>query len=149
ITEVLDHLYMPGEDLADRFLHHARVATQAFSLVPTEPAAQGYRDDLAFFQVVAVELRRARTGDRVYDDVEAETAIRQVISDAVTAPGVIDIYAAAGIDKPDISIIDDDFAQRLSTKPNKNLQIELLRRLLDSELRIVGKRNIVVERKFS
>jgi type I restriction enzyme R subunit len=118
-------------------------------LVPTEPEAQSYRDDLAFFQAVAVELRRARADDRVYDDVEAETAIRQVISDAVTAPGVIDIYAAAGIDKPDISIIDDDFAQRLATKPNKNLQIELLKRLLNSELRTVASRNVVAERKFS
>lgn len=149
ITEALDHLLMPGDDLADRFLHHTRVAAQAFSLVPTEPEAQTYRDDLAFFHAVAVELRRARATDRSYDDVEAETAIRQVISDAVTAPGVIDIYAAAGIDKPDISIIDDDFAQRLATKPNKNLQIELLRRLLTSELRNVAKTNIVAERKFS
>jgi type I restriction enzyme R subunit len=149
ITEALDHLLMPGEDLADRFLHHTRVAAQAYSLVPTEPAAQSYRDDLAFFQAVAVELRRARATDRVFDDVEAETAIRQVISDAVTAPGVIDIYAAAGIDKPDISIIDDDFANRLATKPNKNLQIELLKRLLNSELRTIAKSNIVAERKFS
>lgn len=149
ITEALDHLLAPGEDLPDRFLHHTRVAAQAYSLVPTEPQAELYRDDLAFFQAVAVELRRARATDRTYDDVEAETAIRQVISDAVTAPGVIDIYAAAGIEKPDISIIDDDFAQRLATKPNKNLQIELLKRLLNSELRTVAKTNIVAERKFS
>jgi type I restriction enzyme R subunit len=108
-----------------------------------------YRDDLAFFQAVAVELRRARATDRVYDDVETETAIRQVISDAVTSPGVIDIYAAAGIDKPDIGIIDDDFARRLATKPNKNLQIELLKRLLNSELRTIARSNVVAERKFS
>lgn len=149
ITEALDHLLAPGEDLADRFLHHTRVAAQAYSLVPTVPEAQTYREDLAFFQAVAVELRRARATDRSYDDVEAETAIRQVISDAVTAPGVIDIYAAAGIEKPDISIIDEDFAKRLATKPNKNLQIELLKRLLNSELRTVARNNIVAERKFS
>jgi type I restriction enzyme R subunit len=63
--------------------------------------------------------------------------------------GVIDIYAAAGIDKPDISITGDDFARRLSTNPHRNLQIELLRRLLTSELKTVAKRNLLVERKFS
>lgn len=62
---------------------------------------------------MAVELRRARSdaAPGTSDDVELETAIRQVVSDAVSAGGVVDIYAAAGIDKPDISIIDDDFAR--------------------------------------
>jgi type I restriction enzyme R subunit len=78
-----------------------------------------------------------------------ETAIRQVVSDALSGGGVIDIYAAAGIDKPDISIIDDDFARRLSTNPHRNLQIELLKRLLNTELKTVAKRNLIAERKFS
>ncbi len=78
-----------------------------------------------------------------------ETAIRQVISDAVTTGGVIDIYSTAGIDRPDISIIDDDFARRLSTNPHPNLQIELLRRLLTRELKKVAKSNLIAERKFS
>jgi len=85
----------------------------------------------------------------VGDDVEMETAIRQVVSDAVTTGSVVDIYAAAGIDKPDISIIDDDFARRLSNNPHPNLQIELLKRLLNAELKAVAKRNVLVERKFS
>src|SRR6185437_7708128 len=99
----------------------------------------------------AVELRRARSDGApgVADDVEMETAIRQVVSDAVATGGVIDIYAAAGIEKPDISIIDDDFARRLSTYPHPNLQIELLKRLLNSEIKRVAKRNVLAERKFS
>jgi type I restriction enzyme R subunit len=152
IMAALEHLLGSAEaDLADRFLHHTRIAGQAFTLAVSSPEALAYRDDLAFFQAVAVELRRART-DRtpgVGDDVELETAIRQVVSDAVTTGGVIDIYAAAGIDKPDISIIDEEFARRLATNPHPNVQIELLRRLLTSELRTVGSRNIVVERRFS
>jgi type I restriction enzyme R subunit len=138
-------------DLPDRFLHHARIASQAFSLAVSSPEALRFRDDLAFFQAVAVELRRARPSGTpgVSDDVEMETAIRQVVSDAVAAGGVIDIYAAAGIDKPDISIIDDDFARRLSTNPHPNVQIELLKRLLANELKQVGKRNLITQRKFS
>ncbi|MFZ5869143.1 MAG: type I restriction endonuclease subunit R [Actinomycetota bacterium] len=152
IMAALEHLLGGSEmDLPDRFLHHARVAAQSFTLAVSSPEALRFRDDLAFFQAVAVELRRARAGDPTGggDDVEMETAVRQVVSDAITTGGVIDLYAAAGIDKPDISIIDDDFARRLSTNPHPNVQIELLKRLLNTELKSVAKRNLVAERKFS
>ena len=151
IMAALEHLLGAAEmDLPDRFLHHTRVAAQSFTLAVSSPEALRFRDDLAFFQAVAVELRRARAdATTVNDDVELETAVRQVVSDAVTTGGVIDIYAAAGIEKPDISIIDDDFARRLSTNPHPNVQIELLKRLLNSELKTVAKRNLVAERKFS
>jgi type I restriction enzyme R subunit len=150
IQEALDHL-LSSVDLADRFLQHVRVATQSFTLVVSSPEAMAYRDDLAFFQAVAVNLRRLRADDRagVSDDVELETALRQVVSDAVTSAGVIDIYAAAGIARPDISIIDEAFGERLSTNPHPNLQIELLRRLLASEVKAMARRNVVVERRFS
>jgi type I restriction enzyme R subunit len=96
-------------------------------------------------------MRRRRAEDRVgvSDDVELETALRQVVSDAVTSAGVIDIYEASGIGRPDLSIIDEEFAKRLSTNPHPNLQIELLRRLLVSEVKSMAKRNVVAERKFS
>jgi type I restriction enzyme, R subunit len=152
IMAALEHLLGAADlELPDRFIHHTRIAGQAFTLAVTLPEAMTYRDDLAFFQAVAVELRRARAADRAGpgDDVEMETAVRQVISDAVAASGVIDIYAAAGMDRPDISIIDDDFARRLSTNPHPNVQIELLKRLLNSELKTIARTNVVNSRKFS
>jgi type I restriction enzyme, R subunit len=152
IMAALEHLLGAAEMyLPDRFLHHTRIAGQAFTLAVSSPAALRFRDDLAFFQAAAVELRRTRADaiPGVGDDVELETAIRQVVSDAVTAGGVIDIYAAAGIAKPDISILDDDFARRLSTNPHPNVQIELLKRLLNSELKTAAKHNLIAERKFS
>ena len=89
----LEHLLGEEMDLLDRLLQQVRVASKSFSIVVASPEAMQYRDDLAFFQAVAVELRRARAGDRPGsdDDVELETAIRQVVSDAVTAAEVIDI----------------------------------------------------------
>jgi len=152
IMAALEHLLGASEmDLPDRFLHHARIASQAFTLAVSSPETLRFRDDLAFFQAVAVELRRTRVDPSggASDDVELETAIRQVVSDAVAAGGVIDIYAAAGMDKPDISIIDDDFVRRLSTNPHPNVAIELLKRLLSAELRTVAKRNLLAERRFS
>jgi type I restriction enzyme R subunit len=152
IMAALDHL-LGGEEmeLPERFLRHVRVATQGFTLAVSSPDAGPHRDDLAFFQAVAIELRRARAADRDAsdDDVELETALRQVVSDAVTSAGVIDIYEASGIGRPDLSIIDDEFAKRLSTNPHPNVQIELLRRLLSGEVRSLSKRNVVAERKFS
>jgi type I restriction enzyme R subunit len=152
IMAALEHLLGASElDLPDRFLHHVRIAGQAFSLAVSSPEALQFRDDLAFFQAVAVELRRVRADNSqgAGDEVELETALRQVVSDAVTTAGVIDIYAAAGIEKPDISIIEDNFAQRLATNPHPNLQIELLKRLLNSEIQTTARRNLVLERKFS
>ena len=151
IQEALDHLFGGVDmDLPDRFLQHVRVATQSFTLVVSLPEARTYRDDLAFFQAVAVNVRRLRADDRaVGDDVELETALRQVVSDAVTSAGVVDIYEAAGIARPDISIIDQAFGERFSTNPHPNLQIELLRRLLASEVKAMARHNVVAERRFS
>ena len=152
IMAALEHLLGASEmDLPDRFLHHARIASQAFTLAVSSPETLRFRDDLAFFQAVALELRRARASDSdgAGDDVELETAVRQVVSDAVAAGGVIDIYAAAGLERPDISLIDDDFARRAARNPHPNVEIEMLKRLLASELKNVGKRNLIAERKFS
>src|SRR5579875_417015 len=152
VMAALDRLLAGREEqLPERFLHQERRARQAFALAVSSPETARYRDDLAFFQAVAVELRRA-TSDAsggAGDDVEVETALRQVVSEAVVASGVVDIYGAAGMARPDISLIDDDFAPRAATSPHPNLQVELLRRLLAGEIRSLSKRNVVAERRFS
>jgi type I restriction enzyme R subunit len=151
IKAAVDHLLGGDVDLAERFIHHSRVAHQAFTLAVSLPEANRFRDDLAFFGAVAVEVRRDRaaTSDGAGGDLEWETALRQVVSDAVASTGVVDIYGAAGLDRPDLSLIDDEFAKKAALDPHPNLQIALLRRLLANELRSVGKRNVVAERKFS
>jgi type I restriction enzyme R subunit len=152
IMAALEHLLSAFElDLPGRFLDHIRLALQAFTLAVSSPETMRFRNDLAFFQAVAVELRRTRADwpPAVGDNVELETANRQVVSDAIPATEVVDIYAAAGIEKPGISIIDDSFAQRLAANPYPNVQIELLKRLLSAELKSVAKRNLLTERKFS
>jgi len=137
--------------LADLFLKHSLLATQAFSLVVSMPESQRFRDDLAFFQALATEVRRDRAAERgeSEDDAEFETALRQMVSSAVVGTGIVDLYAEAGLAKPDISLIDEEFAAKATRSPHPNVQIEFLRRLLRSEVRQVAKRNVVVERKFS
>jgi len=152
VMAALDHLLGgKDEELPERFLRQERRARQAFALVVASPEAARFRDDLAFFQAVAVELRRATADDAVgaSSDVEVETALRQMVSEAVVASGVVDIYAAAGIPRPDISVIDEEFAKKAAKSPHPNLQVELLRRLLADQVRSVSRRNVVAERRFS
>jgi len=151
IKAAVDHLLSGDLDLVERFLHHSRVAHQSFVVAVSSPEAMRYRDDLAFFQAVSVEMRQFRSdgADDADGGLEWETALRQVVSDAVASSGVVDIYAAAGLTRPDLSLIDDDFAKKAAADPHPNLQIALLRRLLAGEVRAVGKRNVVAERKFS
>jgi type I restriction enzyme R subunit len=152
LMEALNHLLGGVElDLPDRFAQQERRARQAFAICGTLPESAAFRDDLAFFQAVAVEVRKARmdSGESGGLDIETETALRQVVSEAVSATGVVDIYAEAGIERPDLSIIDDEFAKRAINDPRPNLQIELLRRLLNNEMRSLARRNVVAERRFS
>ncbi|MHB1640056.1 MAG: type I restriction endonuclease subunit R [Candidatus Dormibacteria bacterium] len=138
-------------DLPDLFIKHARMANQAFTLAVSLADSKRYRDDLAFFQAVATDLRRQRATERgeISDDGEFETALRQMVSKAVVGTGIVDIYAEIGLAKPDISLIDEEFAARAQRSPQPNVQIEMLRRLLKEEVKAVAKRNVVMEHKFS
>ena len=152
IMVAFDHLMGQGDsEPSERFLRHSRMARQAFSLAVSCPEAQRYKADLAFFGVVAAELRQRQADpmDGGGGDLEMETALRQLVSQAVSSSGVVDIYAAAGLERPELSAIDDEFAKRASNDKHPNVQIELLRRLLAGEVRDIGKRNAVLERRFS
>ena len=153
LMEGLNHLLGGAElDLPDRFAHQERRARQAFAICGTLPEAATFKDDLAFFEALGVEVRKARrgaSGGGPSTDVEMETALRQVVSDAVAATGVVDIYAEAGLERPDLSLIDEEFARRAAHDPRPNLQIELLRRVLASEVRSLSRTNVVAERRFS
>jgi type I restriction enzyme R subunit len=106
------------------------------------------RDDVAFFQAVkAVLTKGSGDGQRTLDDVEF--AIRQIVSKAVSSDEVIDIFAAAGLKKPDISILSDEFLAEIRGMPQRNLAVEMLRKLLDGEIRTRSRKNIVQARSFA
>ncbi len=148
IAAAVDHLSSGDDDLGDRFRFHTRKAHQGFTLAISLPEVSRYRDDLAFFEAVVEAFRQLRHGGGD-GEVELDTALRQVVSEAVASAGVVDIYAAAGLSRPDLSLIDETFAKRAVKDPHPNLQIALLRRILTDEVRSVGKKNVVAERKFS
>ncbi|WP_426624273.1 type I restriction endonuclease subunit R [Leifsonia sp. McL0607] len=138
-----------GASLKKRFMAHTARLKRLYSLVPSSDEARAIRDDMAFFDGVRQSISKIEATDRETSGDAMDTAIRQIISTHVAGSGVIDIFAEAGLVKPDISVIDDDFLKHFEASDQKNLQLEAVRRLISNEVKIVGKRNIVAGRRFS
>jgi len=108
------------------------------------------RDDIAFFDSVRNLISQLENTPRqLRDDEQVETAVRQIISGHLSGDGVEDVFALAGLDKPDISVIDDDFKAKFASSDNQHLQLEAARRLIANEVRIVEGSNVAAGRKFS
>jgi type I restriction enzyme, R subunit len=103
---------------------------------------------VAFFQAVKSVLTKS-VGDGRRSPEEIEHAIRQIVSKAVSSDEVIDIFAAAGLKKPDISILSDEFLSEVRGMPQRNLAVELLKKLLEGEIKARGRKNIVQARSFA
>ena len=136
------------ENGKDRCVQSVRELSQAFALaVPHEDAIR-VRDDVAFFQTVRSVLAK-RTPADARPEEELNHAVRQIISRAVASEGVTDIFAAAGLEKPDISILSDDFLIEVRGLPHRNLAVELLQKLLKGELVVRRRKNVVQARSFA
>ena len=135
-------------DGKDRFVGVVRELSQAFALAVPHPETRRIRDDVALFQAVqSVLVKRAAAAAR--PDEELDHAVRQLVSRAVASEGVVDIFAAAGLDKPDISILSDEFLAEVRGMPHRNLAVELLKKLLKGELTARRKKNLVQARSFA
>jgi len=136
------------EDGKNRFVRAVVELTKAYALsVPHEKALE-ISDDVAFFQAVKAALVKSQP-DKQRSQDEIEHVIRQIISKAVVTEEVIDIFSAAGIKKPDISILSDEFLADIRGMEHKNLAVELLKKLLDGEIKIRARKNVVMARSFT
>ena len=136
------------ENGRDRCLQAVRELSQAFALAVPHEETFRIRDDVGFFQQVRAALsKRAEAEARPEEDLDL--AVRQIISRAVTSEGVIDIFAAAGLDKPDISVLSDEFLAEVQGMPQRNLAVELLQKLLRGELATRRRTNVVQARSFA
>ena len=136
----------------DRFSSNVSNLSKAFAISVPHPRAIEIRDDLSFFQAIKARISKLRESNKTRSDEEVETAIRQIVSDALVSTEVIDIFEAAGLEKPEISglnILSDEFMAELKDMPRKNLALELLRRLLNDEIKQRSTRNIIQSKKFS
>jgi len=136
------------DDGKNRLVKAVSELSKAFALTVPHEKALEIRDDVAFFQAVKSVLTKS-TGDGRRSPEEIELAIRQIVSKAVSSDEVIDIFAAAGLKKPDISILSDEFLAEVRGMPQKNLAVEMLRKLLEGEIKTRGRKNIVQARSFA
>ena len=136
------------ENGKERFVTVVRELEQAFALAVPHDETTRIRDDVAFFQSVRSALAKRSAGE-VQTDEELDHAVRQIISRAVAPEGVVDIFAAAGLDKPDISILSEEFLAEVKGMPHRNLAVELLQKLLQGELATRRRKNVVQARTFS
>jgi type I restriction enzyme R subunit len=137
------------DDGKRRLLQAVKELSLAFALAVPDERALAIRDDVAFFQAVRAALVKSTVdGERAAEDIDQ--AIRQILSRAVAASDqVIDIFAAAGLKKPEISILSEEFLADVKGMPQRNLAIELLRKLLNDELKMRMKKNVVQSRSFT
>ena len=147
LPAALEHI-LAQEDGKDRCTASVRELSQAFALAVPDPAALSIRDDVAFFQAVAAALSKPAPGESRQEE-DLDHAVRQIISRAVAPQGVLDIFAAAGLDKPDISVLSEEFLAEVRGLPQRNLAVEALRRLLQGEVTRRRSRNVVQARSFA
>ena len=147
VPSAIEHV-LEQENGKDRFMKAASQLSKAFALsVPNEKAIS-VRDDVGFFQTVRAGLAKTTIGSGK-DEEELNSAVRQIVSRAVASDQVIDLFSAAGLRKPDISILSDEFLAEVKELPHKNLAFEVLKKLLTDEMRAISKRNLVQSRVFS
>lgn len=137
------------DDGKKRFADTVLAASKAFALCCTLDEALAYRDELAFLQAVKAALTKHAATDKKLTDEQKEHALRQIISRAVVSDEVIDIFSAAGLKRPDIGVLSDEFLEDVRHMKERNLAVELLERLLKGEIKSRFKTNVVQSAKFS
>ena len=136
------------ENGKDRCLAAVRQLSQAFALAVPHEETKRIRDDVSFFQAVRAVLAKRELSELKQEE-QLEHAVRQIISRAVAPEGVVDIFSAAGLKKPDISVLSDEFLAEVRQMPQRNLAVELLQKLLKGELSTRRRKNLVQARSFS
>jgi type I restriction enzyme, R subunit len=148
LPAAMEHI-LAQADGKRRYLEGVTQLSQAFAMAVPAEEALAIRDDVAFFQAVRAQFVKhtPREGGQALETTEA--AVKQIVSEAVASEGVIDIFGAAGLSRPDVSILSDEFLEDVRRLPQKNLALELLRKLLTDSIMAREKRNLVQARQFS
>jgi len=147
IPAAMEHILIQ-QDGKKQFLDAVTQLSSAFALVVPHEATEEIRSDVAFFQAIRASIIKstARSGK---SREALDLAVNQLISEAITPEGPVDIFQLVGLDKPDISILSDEFLAEVRDLPQKNLAVELLRKLIDDQIRASLRKNVVQSKKLS
>jgi type I restriction enzyme R subunit len=149
IRSAANHILDPnkGADVQKRFIEAVKALTAAFCLAVPHPDALKVQDEVGFFQAVKATVSKSSAKTSRKEDLDH--AVQQIVSRAIAADQIIDILSVAGLNKPDISILSDEFLEDVRKMPERNLALEALRRLLDDEIRTTTKKRVVAGRSFA
>ena len=147
VPPAVEHV-LAQENGKERFMKAGRQLSKAFALSVPHDAAIAIRDDVGFFQTLRAALVKTTPSDGRSPD-ELDAAVRQIVSRAVASNEVIDIFSAAGLNKPEISILSDEFLSEVKDLPHKNLAFEVLKKLLSDDIKAQSRKNLVQSRRFS
>lgn len=142
-----DHI-LGLEDGKKRYINEVTALSKAFAIAIPHDQAMDAKDEISFFQAVKARLAKFDTTGSGKPDEEIETTIRRVIDQALVSDQVIDVFDAAGIKKPDISILSDEFLMELKGMQHKNVALEVLKKLLNDEIKSRTKTNLVQSKKL-
>jgi type I restriction enzyme R subunit len=137
------------ENGKDRYINSVTALSKSFAISVPHPYTIDIRDEVGLFQAIKTRIVKVAQIGKGKSDDEIDTAIKQILSDAIVSDEVIDIFDAAGIKKPDISILSDEFLAEVKGMTHKNLALELLKKLLKGEIKSRTKVNLVQSKKFS
>ncbi|HIF9388750.1 TPA: type I restriction endonuclease subunit R [Photobacterium damselae] len=148
----LSHTNSKGKEERDgkrRFLDVMAAMTKAYSLCNTMDETQGYKNEIAFYSAIKTAFVKHSTVDKKRSDEQRNSALKQILDNAIIAEGVDDIFSMVGLDKPNIGLLSDEFLEDVKNLKEKNLAVELLEKLLRDEVKARMKNDVVQEKKYS
>ena len=148
LADVCNYL-LETEDRKKTFCDTALAMTKANALCGAIPEVAKLQDEIAFFQAIRIALTKKDHVQKSISDQQVQSALKQVVSNALGLDKIVDIFAAAGLRKPDISILSDEFLEDIKNRQHKNLAVEVLSRLLKDEIKSKMTTNIVQQKKYS
>ncbi|CAE1134403.1 type I restriction endonuclease subunit R [Xanthomonas euroxanthea] len=136
------------KDGKTRFIDTMLAVAKAFSLCGTLDEAGALRKEIAFFSAIKAAIAKFTTVDKKRTDAEKNSALKQILDNAIFSDGVADVFALAGLDKPNIGLLSDEFLDDVRRMESRNLAVELLEKLLRDEIRARASNNVVQEKKY-
>ncbi|VVB70059.1 Uncharacterised protein [uncultured archaeon] len=146
IPQALNHV-LKQENGKERFTKNTTQLIKAFTLACPSEEAMKIKEEVGFFQLIKTSIQKI-TSENTEEKEDYDSAIQQIISKAIISDRVIDIFEAAGVKKPNVTILSNEFLQEIKKMPEKNLAYETLKRLLNEEIKIKQKKNLVEGKSF-
>ena len=142
---------LADEELKDRFMAEVTALSKLYVMAVPSYEAEKIKDDVAFFQAIKSRIRKFLSdgGDGGVSDKHVDSAIKQIVDDALASDGVVDVFEAAGVNAPSLDILSEEFLLEVKDMEHKNLAFELLRKLLNEEVKVRKQKNMTQGKKFS